>query len=138
MRAAGYTLLELLLVLAVLGMLAALVAPGMAGRTEQARRVRALADMQTIAERLDLYRLDAGRFPTTEQGLAALVEPPAAPPRPLRWNPDGYLDQALVDPWGAPYAYTATSDHAYRLRSLGADGAPGGSGADADVELERP
>jgi len=135
---AGYTLLEMLLVVAVLGTLAALVVPGMVGRTDQTRRTRALADLQTIAEGLHLYRLDAGRVPTTEQGLAALVERPSAPPVPAEWNAGGYLDGVRADPWGTPYAYRATSEHAYRLASLGADGAAGGSGADADVELERP
>jgi general secretion pathway protein G len=138
MRAAGYTLLEMLLVTAMLATLAALVVPGMIGRGDQALRARALADMQAVAERLNLYRLDAGRFPTTEQGIAALVERPTGPPTPLAWNPGGYLDRTPTDPWGVPYDYVATSDHAYRLRSLGADGAAGGTGAAADVELERP
>lgn len=138
MRAAGHTLLEMLLVVAMLATLAALVVPGVVGRTDQASRTRALADMQAIAERLHLYRLDAGRFPTTEQGLAALVERPTVPPVPPQWNPSGYLERVPTDPWDAPYDYVATSDHAWRLRSLGADGAVGGTGADGDVELERP
>lgn len=138
MRAAGHTLLEMLLVVAMLGTLAALVVPGVVGRTDRALRTRAFADMQAIAERLHLYRLDAGRFPTTEQGIAALVERPALPPVPAHWNPNGYLGRIPTDPWDAPYDYVATGDHAWRLRSLGADGAVGGTGADADVELVQP
>lgn len=136
-RAAGYTLLEVLLVVAILGVLAALVAPGLVGRTDQVLRTRALADMETIAGGLHLYRLDAGRVPTTEQGIAALCRRPVAPPVPPQWNPHGYLAELPADPWGRPYGYVATDD-GYRLRSLGADGEVGGTGPDADVELERP
>jgi len=138
MRAAGYTLLEMLVVVAVIGTLAALVVPGMVGRTGGARRARALADMRAIAHGLHLYRLDVGRVPTTEQGIAALVARPSRPPVPPRWNPRGYLASVPTDPWGAPYVYAATSESTYSLRSLGADGAAGGTGAGADVELEEP
>jgi len=138
MRRSGYTLLEILLVVAVLGTLAALVVPSTVQRTDPALRARALADMQVIAGRLHLYRLDAGRVPTTEQGLAALVERPSLPPVPSQWNPRGYLEGVRTDPWGTPYAYTATTDYSYRLRSLGADGADGGTGADADIEMPQP
>jgi general secretion pathway protein G len=138
MRTAGYTLLEMLVVVAIVGTLAALVAPGMVGRTDQARRVRALADMRAIAHGLHLYRLDVGRVPTTEQGIDALVARPSHAPVPPRWNPRGYLTSLPTDPWGAPYVYAATSESTYSLRSLGADGAAGGTGTGADIELEEP
>lgn len=138
MTRAGYTLLEMLLVIALLGTLAALVVPGMATRTAHGDRTRALADMHAIAERLELYRLDGGRYPTTAQGLVALVERPTTPPEPRHWNPNGYLDAVPTDPWGSPYVYAATDAHGFWLRSLGADGTAGGAGAGADLELERP
>lgn len=133
--AAGYTLVEIMVVVFILGLLATLVAPRLLGRTDDARRAKAMADLKAIEQALNLYRLDAGRYPTTEQGLAALVRPPDRPPLPARWNPDGYLDHVPDDPWGHPYVYVSDGAR-IALRALGADGAEGGEGRDADLDAK--
>jgi general secretion pathway protein G len=130
----GFTLLEVMVVVFILGLLATIVVPRLAGRTDEARRVKAIADMKSVAQALDLYRLDAGTYPTTQQGLAALVERPTAPPAPARWNPQGYLDRVPVDPWGRPYVYFRSDGDRYELRCLGADGTEGGKGVFADID----
>jgi len=130
----GFTLLELTLVLFVLGLLAALVVPRVLGRTTQARRARAVADLEILAQALEGYRLDAGTYPTTAQGLDALIRAPVLPPRPARWRPDGYLPALPRDPWGHEYQYACGDGRHVTLRSLGGDGAPGGDGEAADVE----
>lgn len=132
--ARAFTLLEVMIVVFILGLLATIIVPRLAGRTDEARRVKAIADLKSIAQALDLYRLDAGVYPTTEQGLAALVERPTAPPAPARWNPNGYLDRVPVDPWGHAYVYFRTEADRYRLKSLGADGVEGGEGIFADID----
>jgi general secretion pathway protein G len=130
---AGFTLLEIMIVVFIVGLLATLVAPRLMGRTDEARRVKATADLATIAQALDLYRLDSGVYPTTPQGLAALVARPTVPPVPSRWRDGGYVDQVPPDPWGNAYVYLVTGDR-YLLKSLGADGVEGGEGNAADVE----
>jgi general secretion pathway protein G len=133
-RRRGFTLLELTLVLAVLGLLATLVVPRMLGRTAQARHTRAAADLEILAQALEGYRLDAGGYPTTAQGLDALVRAPVVPPQPPRWRPGGYLSTLPRDPWGHDYDYASRDGARFTLRSLGGDGVPGGDGEDADVE----
>jgi general secretion pathway protein G len=135
-RSRGFTLLEIMVVVFILGLLATLVAPRVLGRTDDARRTKALADMKAIEQSLNLYRLDTGGYPTTEQGLEALVTRPATPPVPRVWNPEGYLERVPVDPWGSPYVYLADG-RTFSLRSLGADGVEGGEGKYADVEAAR-
>ncbi len=130
----GFTMLELTLVLVVIGLLAALVVPRVLGRTTQARRARALADLEILAQALEGYRLDAGAYPTTAQGLDALIRVPALPPRPARWRPDGYLPALPRDPWGREYQYACSDGRHVTLRSLGGDGLPGGDGEAGDVE----
>ena len=130
----GYTLLEMLLVVFIIGLLGSLVAPRVIGRTDDAREAKARADMHRIAQGLNLYRLDAGAYPLAAQGLAALVERPTTSPVPPAWNPDGYLDDLPIDPWGNAYLYVRTDEHHFRLRTLGADGRPGGTGAAADID----
>ena len=98
-RRTGFTLLEMTLVLLLIGLLATLVVPRVLGRTAEARRVRAAADLQILAQALEGYRLDAGIYPTTGQGLDALVRQPTLPPQPPRWRPDGYLPSLPRDPW---------------------------------------
>jgi general secretion pathway protein G len=110
-----------------------LVAPRIIGRTDEARRVKAAADIKGIEEALQLYKLDSGFYPTTDQGLQALVTPPTSGNIPQRWNPDGYLEAVPVDPWGNPYVFLSDGD-AYDLRSYGADGAEGGEGKYADID----
>jgi general secretion pathway protein G len=129
----GFTLLEVMVVVFILGLLATLVAPTLLGRAEDARRTKALADMKSVAQALDLYRLDSGDYPTTAQGLEALVRRPETPPVPRNWKPEGYLDRVPVDPWGTPYVYVAGGGR-YTLRSLGADGVEGGEGKFADLD----
>jgi general secretion pathway protein G len=135
---AGFTLLEMTLVLLLIGLLATLVVPRVLGRTAEARRVRAAADLQILAQALEGYRLDAGVYPTTGQGLDALVRPPTLPPAPVRWRPDGYLPSVPHDPWDHTYQYACTDGRHFTLRSLGADGEPGGDGEAADVDVDAP
>ncbi len=132
-RRAGYTLLEIMVVVFILGLLATIVAPRILGRTDDARRTKALADMKGVEQALNLYRLDTGGYPTTEQGLEALVHKPARPPVPRTWNPSGYLEHVPLDPWGNPYIYISDGSR-FTLRSYGADGTEGGEGKFADVE----
>jgi general secretion pathway protein G len=132
----GYTLLEIMVVVFILGLLATLVAPRIMGRTDDARRTKAVADMKGIEQALNLYRLDSGGYPTTEQGIEALVTRPTRPPVPKTWNPNGYLDRVPVDPWGNAYVYVSDGTR-FTLRSYGADGAEGGDGKFADVDNAR-
>ena len=133
----GFTLIELMVVIVILGLLATLILPRFRGSTERARRVKAIAQMKSIETALRLYELDNGFFPTTQQGLEALVRPPAAEPIPKSWREGGYLEGGRVplDPWSNPYVYispgTASSD--FDLLSLGSDGAEGGEGKYADI-----
>lgn len=123
--------MELLLVVVILGILAAMVMPRLAGRSEQARVARARADLQgTLPLALDLYETDNGAFPTTEQGLAALLAAPASAPLPANWQ-GPYLKRPAVDPWGHPYHYASPAQRAtgagdYDLASWGPDGVEGG------------
>ena len=129
----GFTLLEVMVVMFILGLLATLVAPRIVGRTDDARRTKAIADMKGIEQALNLYRLDSGGYPTTEQGLEALVHQPDRPPVPRAWNPNGYLERVPLDPWGHVYVYLADGSR-YTLKSLGADGVEGGEGTFADLD----
>ncbi|HYC21545.1 MAG TPA: type II secretion system major pseudopilin GspG [Candidatus Bathyarchaeia archaeon] len=130
---AGFTLIEIMVVVFILGLLATLVAPRILGRTDEARQTKAAADIKLIEQALALYKLDNGFFPSTEQGLQALVTPPTTGAIPRRWNPDGYLEKAPIDPWGTPYVYQSDGN-AYVLRSFGADGVEGGEGKNADID----
>ena len=132
-RRAGYTLLEIMVVVFILGLLATLVAPRILGRTDDARRTKAIADLGAIEGALNLYRLDNGGYPTTAQGLQALVERPTAPPVPRAWKADGYLERVPPDPWGHAYVYVADGAR-YTLKSFGADGVEGGEGKFADLD----
>ena len=132
-RRRGFTLLEVMVVMFILGLLATLVAPKIMGRAEEARRTKAIADMKGIEQALNLYRLDSGGYPTTEQGLEALVRKPERPPVPRTWNPNGYLERVPVDPWGHPYVYLGDGGR-FSLKSYGADGVEGGDGRFADVD----
>jgi len=133
---AGFTLLEMTLVLLIVGLLATLVVPRVLGRTTAARQARAAAELEIIAQALEGYRLDAGVYPTTAQGLDALVHAPVLPPRPARWRPDGYLPSLPSDPWGNAYDYSCSDGRHFVLRSFGADHVAGGEGEDADVDRD--
>lgn len=131
-RQRGFTLIELMVVLAILGVLAALVVPNVIGRADDARVTAARTDVQNLVQALKLYRLDNQRYPTTEQGLQALVAKPSAAPQPLNWKP--YLDKLPSDPWGRPYQYLNPGlKGEIDVLSLGADGQPGGEGYNADI-----
>ena len=130
----GFTLIEIMVVIVILGVLAALVVPRVLERPEEARAVAAKSDIAAILQALKLYRLDNQRYPTAEQGLAALVARPELPPAPVNWKPNGYLDKLRNDPWGRPYQYLIPGlKGEIDVWSFGADGQAGGSGADADV-----
>ena len=130
----GFTLIEIMVVVAILGILAALVVPKIMCRPDEARIVAAKQDIAAIKQALNLYRLDNVRYPTTEQGLQALVEKPASGPIPNNWKPGGYLERLPNDPWGTPYQYLSPGLRGeVDIYSLGADGAAGGEGNDADI-----
>ena len=131
-RAAGFTLIELMVVLVIIGVLAALIVPNVLDRTDDARATAARTDVHNIMQALKLYKLDNQRFPTAEQGLQALVARPSVAPAPMNWKP--YLEKLPNDPWGQPYQYLNPGVRAeVDVMSFGADGKSGGEGKNADV-----
>jgi len=132
--AQGYTLLEIMVVVFILGLLVTIVAPRIMGRTDEARVTSAIANMKSIEQALNLYRLDNGTYPTTEQGLEALVTRPTAPPIPRAWRSEGYLPRVPLDPWGNAFVYVLATPQRYALRSLGSDGVEGGDGLAGDID----
>jgi general secretion pathway protein G len=133
-RAAGFTLIEVMVVVVILGILAAIVVPKIMGRPDEARITVVKADINNITSALSLYRLDNFSYPSTDQGLEALVERPANLPDGARWKEGGYLATLPKDPWGNPYQYLQPGTHAeFDLWSMGADGAPGGDALAADI-----
>lgn len=130
----GFTLIEVMVVLVILAILAALIVPKVMSRPDQARVTAAKQDIATIVQALKLYKLDNMRYPTTEQGLQALVKKPTLEPVPQNWKAGGYLERLPKDPWGNPYRYLQPGLHGdVDVMSLGADGAPGGQGYNADI-----
>ncbi|MGM0450397.1 MAG: type II secretion system major pseudopilin GspG [Pseudomonadota bacterium] len=135
-RSRGFTLIEIMVVMVILGLLVALVAPNIMGRGDEARVTAAEAQLRNISSALDLYRLDNSHYPSTEQGLDALVEKPSGSPEPKNWNPDGYMNSIPKDPWGNEYQYVQPgSEGPYDLYSYGADGREGGDGVNADISV---
>jgi len=131
-RAAGFTLIELMVVLVIIGVLAALIVPNVLDRTDDARATAARTDVHNLMQALKLYKLDNQRYPTAEQGLAALVQRPSAPPAPGNWKP--YLEKLPNDPWGQPYQYLNPGIRGeVDVMSFSADGKSGGEGKDADI-----
>ena len=131
-RAAGFTLIELMVVLVIIGVLAALIVPNVLERTDDARMTAARTDITNIMQALKLYRLDNQRYPTPEQGLQALVAKPTSGPIPSNWKP--YLEKLPNDPWGRPYQYLNPGiKGAVDVMSFGADGQSGGEGKDSDI-----
>ena len=137
----GFSLIEVMIVVVILAILATLVAPHVMGRTDDAKRAAAKAQIKNIENALQLYKLDNGVYPSNEQGLRALVEKPTSEPRPVNWKAGGYLSKVPPDPWGHLYAYSTPGKQGeFEVISLGADGTPGGEGKNADLnnwELEK-
>lgn len=136
----GFTLIEVMVVVVILSILAAIVIPRIMDRPDQARIVKAKQDIRALESALNLYRLDNFSYPTTEQGLEALIEKPSISPEPQHWKSGGYIDRLPKDPWGNDYQYLSPGENsAIDLYSLGADAQPGGEDANADItnwELE--
>ncbi|MGC2047260.1 MAG: type II secretion system major pseudopilin GspG [Gallionella sp.] len=132
--ARGFTLIEIMVVVVIMGILAALVVPKLMGRTDDARIIAAKQDIATVMQALKLYKLDNQRYPTTEQGLQALITKPTTGPAADGWKTGGYLDKLPKDPWANPYQYLSPGIRSeIDIISLGADGQPGGTGVDADI-----
>ena len=133
-RARGFTLIEIMVVVVIMGILASLVVPKLIARTGESKVAAAKVDIATVMQALKLYRLDNQRYPTTEQGLQALIEKPTTGPAANGWKAGGSLEKMPKDPWGNPYQYLSPGVKGeVDLISLGADGQPGGSGDDADI-----
>ena len=131
---AGFTLIEVMVVIVILGVLAALIVPKVMSRPDEARIAAAKQDIGSIVQALKLYKLDNMRYPTTEQGLQALVKKPTSAPVPPNWKGNGYLEKLPKDPWGNAFQYLQPGLHGeIDVSSLGADGAAGGEGSDADI-----
>ena len=130
----GFTLIEIMVVVVILGILAALVVPQVMNRPDQAKVTVAKGDIKAIGAALDMYKLDNYAYPSTQQGLDALVEKPGGNPQPKNWNRDGYLKRVPKDPWGNEYQYLSPGTQGqYDLYSYGADGKQGGSDLNADI-----
>jgi len=132
--ARGFTLIEIMVVVVIMGILAALIVPKLMGRTDDARIIAAKQDIATVMQALKLYKLDNQRYPTTEQGLQALITKPATGPAANGWKSGGYIDKLPKDPWGNPYQYLSPGVNGeIDVISFGGDGQPGGVGNDADI-----
>ncbi len=133
----GFTLIELMVVLVILGILATFLMPKILNRPDEARIIKAKNDIRAIESALQLYKIDNGSYPTTEQGLMALVKKPDIEPIPRHYRDGGYLDYESIplDPWGNAYIYRSPGegDREYEIISFGADGREGGEGVDADI-----
>lgn len=135
-REAGFTLIELLVVLVIIGILAGYIGPKIMGHPEEAKRTKAALQIQSFETALKMYKLDNGVYPSTEQGIQALVAPPATGKLPPKWRDGGYLEKTKVplDPWGNPFVYLSPGLNGdFDLSSYGADGEAGGEGTAKDV-----
>ena len=133
-RARGFTLIEIMVVVVIMGVLAALVVPKLLSRTGESKVAAAKVDIATVMQALKLYKLDNQRYPTTEQGLQALLIKPTAGPAANGWKTGGYLEKMPKDPWGNPYQFLSPGVKGeVDVFSLGADGQPGGAADDADI-----
>tara|TARA_R110001592_G_scaffold363371_1_gene685613 strand:- start:228486 stop:228917 length:432 start_codon:yes stop_codon:yes gene_type:complete len=130
----GFSLVEILVVLVIMGLLISVVAPTVLNRADEARVQKAYADFKSIETALKIYRLDNYVYPTTEQGLEALVEPSSLDPEPRNFKTGGYLQEVPFDPWGRPYLYLSPGENGeIDIYSLGADGLSGGEGQNEDI-----
>lgn len=132
----GLTLVEMIVVLAIIALIAAIIVPNVIGRPDQARVTVAQSDLKSVSAALKMYRLDNGSYPSTAQGLAALVTKPSGEPVPRNWNSEGYLESVPTDPWGNPYVYRSPGEGGagFDIFSAGKDGKAGGEGLDADIK----
>lgn len=133
-RMRGFTLIEIMVVVLIIGLLAAVIVPSIMNRVDDAKISKAKQDIRSLETALQMFYLDNSKYPTTEQGLTALVQPPTDPSI-RHWKPGGYLERVSKDPWGNDYQYALPGAHGkqYDLYSLGADGQPGGEGINADI-----
>ena len=133
-RTGGFTLIEIMVVVIIIGLLAAIIVPNLMSNVDKANVAKAKQDIRALEAALSMYYLDNSKYPTSEQGLAALTQQPTDP-SVRHWRPGGYLDRISKDPWGNPYLYTFPGTHGkqYDLYTLGADGQPGGEGLNADI-----
>ncbi len=129
----GFTLIEIMIVVVIIGILGALIVPNIISKPEEARVAAARNDLSAIATALEFYLLDNSTYPSTEQGLEALVTQPSGYPEPRNWNPEGYLSKVYVDPWGEPYLYFSEGTRHFDVYTFGADRKEGGEGFDADI-----
>jgi general secretion pathway protein G len=133
-RARGFTLIEIMVVIVIIAIMAALIVPKVLSRPDEARIMAAKQDIGTISQALKLYKLDNMRYPSTEQGLQALVKKPGAAPIPENWKGNGYLEKLPKDPWGESYKYLQPGLHGdFDVMSYGANREAGGEGNDADI-----
>jgi len=131
---AGFSLLELMVVVGIMSILALVIMPRVINRPDQARVARAKSDLATLENAIRLYRLDNFVYPTTQQGLSALVDAPTTPPQPTNFAEGGYIDRMPQDPWGRDYQYLSPGVHGeFDVFTFGADGVSGGTGTDADI-----
>ncbi|MFT7244230.1 MAG: general secretion pathway protein G [Candidatus Azotimanducaceae bacterium] len=128
----GFTLIEIMVVVVILGILGSLIVPNIIGRPDEARAEAAKSDILAIGNALELYRLDNSFYPSTEQGLEALVSEPSGFPEVRNWGPEPYLKKMPVDPWDEPYLYF-NEERTFEVYSYGADRKEGGAGVDADI-----
>jgi general secretion pathway protein G len=132
----GFTLIELMVVIVILGILAGLIVPRIMGRPDEAKQLKAKMQIETIETALQLYRLDNGSYPSTDQGLEALIAKPDTPPVPDKWREGGYLEKGKLpsDPWGNAFVYLSPGVHGdFDIVSYGADGVSGGEGKNSDI-----
>ena len=137
-RQQGFTLIEIIVVVVIIGILATFVAPKFMGKTDTARIVKAKSDIQALESALDLYKLDNFTYPTTDQGLEALMSQPTSDPVPNNWQKGGYLKKLQKDPWQREYLYSNDEGGNPRIYSLGADGIEGGEEANKDISNQDP
>lgn len=136
-RQSGFTLIEIMVVVIIIGLLASVAVPTVMDRVDESRIQKAKADFKALQTALKLYRIDNFVYPTTEQGLEALVSKPSIAPVPRNWKSSGYIDQLQLDPWGRAYLYSSPGENGkdYDIYTLGADGVSGGDEAAADMSI---